>query len=647
MEKAVLATRNFRTDIEGLRGVCVIAVVLYHAFPVLVSGGFIGVDVFFVLSGYLITGLLLKELHDTGRVNLLNFWQRRIRRILPAATFVLCAVAALILLFPVLDARMLGRHIAAAALFYHNMRQAWASTDYLGADHKDNPLLHYWSLSVEEQFYLVWPLILAAMVWLLPAGPNGRWKSFAVLTAVLLGCSFFYSVHLTGSSPSWAFFGTPSRSWQLLAGALLAIIEPHMRIRHHGARQALGLASLAVLLGCFLLISDTYPYPGLTAGVPTLAAAMLIYCNLSSARLTAPVLGNAPLRFAGRISFSWYLWHWPLLVFGRLAFGDTMAALLSAIAVSFVLAIATYYFVEQPVRRPTGFASRPRFAYALGAGLIAGGAFTGLGLREFAPDSIHIGNDVFISRAQIKKDRPQIYADHCLVRFSGTKSPPCVYGARNARRTVVLLGDSHAANWFEPLRAAARKEGWRLLVRTKASCRPIDTNQVVREGGRKRPYVECARWLKTTFDEIASIKPALIVVAGTRHRLDVAAETQTIHALAAVGRTLVMHDTPWLRVNPLKCLQDAREPGACQWPMDELVARNAYPRTPNEALPYNAQVLNLNSLICPDGTCRAVIDGQVVMFDGHHLTAGFSRRFTSKFRDILSKTAATDGKGAR
>lgn len=639
MGKAGVATNDFRTDIEGLRGVCVLAVVFYHAFPQWVSGGFVGVDVFFVISGYLITRLLLNELRDTGRVDLLGFWQRRIRRILPVATFVLCAVALAALFFPILDARSLGRHIAAAALFYHNIKQAKSATDYLGDDHKDNPLLHYWSLSVEEQFYVVWPILIVAALSLFPTKPNTQWKWLAALAAGLLAASFAYSVYLTGREPSWAFFSTPTRAWQLLAGAVLAIIEPHIRLRKYGAANALGFVALAMLFGCFVMISDAYPYPGWAASLPTFAAAVLIFSNQTQASLAGAVLGNEPLRFVGRISFSWYLWHWPLLVFGRLAFGDTTTALLAAIAVSFLLAIATYYAIEQPVRRAPLFASNRRHAYSLGVGLIAAGALTGVGLRHLAPDSIHIGNGVHVSGAQVKKDRPRIYPDQCLVRFSETKSPPCIYGAPGAQRTVVLIGDSHAANWFEPLDVAARQEGWRLVVRIKASCRPIDAVQIASEGGRKRPYVECEEWLKTTLDEIEAINPDLIVVAGTRHRLDLAAETRVIRRLAETARTVVMRDTPWLPVDALKCLRETRDPEQCKWPLKRLTVRHAYPRTPKEDLPENAEILDLNSLICPNNVCRVVLDGQIVMFDSHHLTASFSQRFSGKFREILSDTA--------
>ncbi|NJO33498.1 MAG: acyltransferase [Rhodospirillales bacterium] len=301
---------TFRADIEGLRAVCVIAVVLYHAFPNWLRGGFIGVDIFFVISGYLITGLLLHEIQQTGGIDVLRFWGRRIRRILPAATFVLCCIAALALVFPALDTRALSRHILAAAFFFHNVRQGWEAVDYLGAAHHDNPLLHYWSLSVEEQFYALWPLVLLGACVLFRS--ESRQRTFVVLIAALWVASFAHSVYLTHTSPVWAFFDPFSRSWQLLSGAFLAAAEPLTR-QSGGSRLggALGYACLAALVASFAAISNRQPYPGLIAAIPTLAATLLIHANAGRQTGAAAILGHPALRYIGRISFSWYLWHWP------------------------------------------------------------------------------------------------------------------------------------------------------------------------------------------------------------------------------------------------------------------------------------------------------------------------------------------------
>jgi len=319
-----------------------------------------------------------------------------------------------------------------------------------------------------------------------------------------------------------------------------------------------------------------------------------------------------------------------------------MTAAILGIILSFCLSVMSYRYVEQPVRRSQVLLGKPHYVYALGAGLIAVAALSGVSARHLAPDAVHIGNGIYLSSDAIKSDRPRIYTDQCLVRFDGTVSPPCSYGLEAGSKTVVLLGDSHAANWFAPLNRAAKQEDWRLLVRTKASCRPVDVEQTRADGGRKRPYTECTQWLATTFDEIERIKPDLVVVAGTRHKLDIDAETRVIQRLARAAPTVVVRDIPWLPVDALGCLRSAKQPEDCAWPMAQLLKGRTYPRTPSDAMPSNAQILDLNSALCANDTCSVVQDGQVTRFDAHHLTASFSRRFTDHFRALMREKATGD-----
>ncbi len=456
--RSLIHRATFRPDIEGLRGVSVVAVVLYHAFPTAVPGGFVGVDVFFVISGFLITQLLLRELEATGGIDLVEFWARRIRRILPAATFVLCAVALIALGTLSVDGRLLGRHIIAAALFYYNWRQAAQGVDYLALDDRDNPLLHYWSLAVEEQFYLMWPVLLLAFASFAAAKRDSR-RVVLAFTALLAMMSFGIALHLTWSAPSFAFFGTTSRAWQLLAGALVAMAA--MRLSRTPASM-LVVVSGAALLASFYCISDATPYPGLAALVPTAAAATLLYCGAHVTNATAWLTWPS-LRLAGRVSFSWYLWHWPLIVL----IGTTPLGVCAAIALSFLAAVATYHLVEQPARLSLLLRQSQRATYLFGALLLVLAVGTGFGMKHLAPDDVHIGGGVFLSRTSIKWDRPAIYKDRCLLRHDDVAYGACAYGAPAGRKTVVLFGDLHAGNWFSGLDKAAGTLGWRLLVRVQ------------------------------------------------------------------------------------------------------------------------------------------------------------------------------------
>lgn len=613
---------SFRPDIEGLRGVAVLAVVLYHAFPQTLPGGFLGVDVFFVISGFLITQLLWREVEATGGINLVEFWARRIRRILPAAIFVLCAVAVLALVVPSVDGRDLGRHIIAATFSYYNWRQVTRQVDYLAQDDRDNPLLHYWSLGVEEQFYLVWPVLLLALFAWARGKPDRRYAVLSA-TALLAAASFMWALSLTASAPSFAFFGTPARAWQLLTGALVAMLSLAPS-RHLGA---VAVASGLALLVSFFSLSDAALYSGVSALAPTLAAAGLLACGAHST-FASTGLSWSGLRYVGRVSFSWYLWHWPLIVL----FGATALGLSAALAVSFAAAAATYAFIEQPVRTSKAMRRSPLVTYVFGAALLALGGCAGLGMKYFAPDDVPIGPGLFVSRDDIASDRPVIYKDHCLLRFEEVRQEPCVYGDVHGSKTVLLVGDSHAGNWFAGLDRAAKTLHWRLVVRIKASCRPIDVPQKRSDG---RDYPECDAWLRRVLADLKAIKPDLVVVGGTAHNLPEDGERRVIEKLAAAAPTIVMRSTPRLPEAPAVCLKRVKTPAECTWPLSDLLVAHSYPKTRATDLPEGARVVDLNHRLCPQERCSAVSGGRVLMFDDHHVSNSFAATLAPEFENLL------------
>jgi peptidoglycan/LPS O-acetylase OafA/YrhL len=361
------ATRedSFRPDIEGLRGVAVLLVVLFHA-GLPVSGGFVGVDVFFVISGFLITGLLLREHRRTGRVSLARFYARRIRRLLPAAAAVVVVTlpVAFVVIGP-LDRPDVMADGASAALSVANIRFALAEGDYFTSIAQPSPFLHFWSLAVEEQFYLIWP----ALLFLVARG--GRIRVPVALLVVLVA-SFAANVLMTQTAISWAFYSLPTRAWQLAAGGLLAVGSawidriPSLPIVAAGWLSAAGLGASA------FLISSELPYPGIVAVAPTFAAVLLI---ASGERHFGPgvILALPPLRALGRISYSLYLWHWPILMLPAIALGSALGLetrillALGAVAV----AAASWRFIEEPFRRGRFAASTPRRVVQFGFATIA------------------------------------------------------------------------------------------------------------------------------------------------------------------------------------------------------------------------------------------------------------------------------------
>ena len=311
---------HFRPDLEGLRAVAVLLVLLYHAGVPGFGGGFVGVDVFFVLSGFLITSLLLRELHSTGTLSIAGFYARRARRLLPAAGLVLIVtlVGSVVFLSP-LRIPTVSADIGAAGLYVSNFRFAAQANDYFAAGGTPSPVLHYWSLSVEEQFYIVWPgLLLLLYRW-------GRsWIGIAV--GVIVVASFGLSLVLTGVNQPVAFYLLPTRAWQLGVGALLSLAALRFTRINPALGATLTLLGVVAAAAASLAFSDRTPFPGMAAALPVAAAALVIVGGMPSGGTVASRwLAVRPVRYLGTISYSVYLWHWPLLVLAAGAVGHALS----------------------------------------------------------------------------------------------------------------------------------------------------------------------------------------------------------------------------------------------------------------------------------------------------------------------------------
>ena len=347
---------RFRPDLEGLRGVAILLVLLCHIRLPGAEAGFVGVDVFFVLSGFLITGLLVEDGERTGRIHLGTFYARRIRRILPAAIVVLVStmLAAQLLLSP-LDVPRVADDGLAASLSLANVRFALGATDYF-APIDASPLLHYWSLGVEEQFYLLWPVILIV------AARLGRPRiAMTVVAMVVLVGSFLLSLAMTETSAPWAYYSLPTRAWELAAGGSLALAAPLYRWLRGRAAAFVGWLGVGLLVASLGAIHPTTGYPGLAALLPTCGAIAIIASGGERGSPGSILLAKAPLRWLGRVSYSLYLWHWPILILGPIALGlantDEGAAgadlfvRLGLVGLALILAVITWRFVEEPFRR--------------------------------------------------------------------------------------------------------------------------------------------------------------------------------------------------------------------------------------------------------------------------------------------------------
>ena len=375
------AQAQFRPDIEGLRAVAVLAVVLFHAGVPGVGGGFIGVDVFFVISGFLITGLLWREVSSSGTVRLSRFYGARARRLLPASAAVgVVTVIASAVLLPPLQVRDVIHDGIASALYVPNMWFVLQSTDYFANDQSASPFQHYWSLGVEEQFYLVWPALIIGTAWLVrlvrqrtAAHDTLSKPPYLVVFVVVAAVSFAVSLAVTHTWPLAAFFLMPTRAWQLAAGGLIALTASQWHRVPALLASIAGWVGLGVILLTCTLLGTTTPYPGTAALLPVLGAALVIGAGCAApAQGVGRVLALPPMRAIGRVSYSWYLWHWPVLVLAAPLVGHPLglAERLATVVVSGGLAVLTLRFIENPLR----FA--PSVRRSGGRSLALGGAAT-------------------------------------------------------------------------------------------------------------------------------------------------------------------------------------------------------------------------------------------------------------------------------
>ncbi|MGD9956267.1 MAG: acyltransferase family protein [Candidatus Nanopelagicales bacterium] len=573
---------RFRPDVEGLRAIAILAVVGYHAGLPFLPGGFVGVDVFFVISGFLITGLLVSEVTRTGHVSLARFWARRARRLLPAATLVLALTAAVsFLVIPVVDHDVVGYDIVAAAFYVSNIRFATQATSYLTEDAAPSPVLHFWSLGVEEQFYVVWPLLILALVWVLVRRRRGTVspRSLAIALAALGVVSFVLSLWLTARVQPWAFFGMPTRAWEFAIGGLIAIGGVALARLPLAARAAAGWVGALLLLGSIVLIQGDVQFPGWLAVPPVVGTALVILAGTRSddvvpAHGVPALLSTWPMRAIGRLSYSWYLWHWPVLILTAAALGPLgVPAKLALVLLALVPAAVAYRFVEEPLRHDPRLVAVPSRALRLGAALSVGAAVCGLllawlpgggslatvavaapveGDRGPAPAASPTAaspsatpttkpttkpsgkpstspkpsasataitwpaGDLTPDPTAARGDLPKIYGNGCHLERGGTApADGCAFGDTGSSTTVVLIGDSHAASWFPALEKIATDKRWRLLSWTKSGCPAPDVTIFQRK--LSRAYDECDTWRATVLDRLTGPdKPALVVAAGTR-----------------------------------------------------------------------------------------------------------------------------------
>jgi len=650
------AAPHFQPHIQGLRAIAVILVVLYHFWPGRLSGGYVGVDVFFVISGFLITGQLARELESTGRIALPSFWAKRARRLLPAALLVLafCVLATLFLL-PLSSLGDSLREILASTFYVENWSLAASSVDYLAA-HDATLTQHYWSLSVEEQFYIVWPLLLLGATWLgAKFFAARRWLPLVLVVAVVTVASLVVSVLYTQTHPSEAFFATFTRGWEFGAGALLALL-PRLRPRGAWWPNLVGYAGLLLILGSAWFYGPTTAFPGSAALLPVIgAAAVIVSARAKHWWDVGSVLGGRPQRFIGDISYSVYLWHWPLIIIAPFIPGWGLEGWNRVVlfVASFVLGWLTKRFVEDPSRRWRFLTARkPRITYGFVVAsmaivaLLAGGTFALQqpkyeaaasqlqAIAEDPPDCFgalsgpdcrnpELATSVIPSAGFGNADKPGHV--ECFVQLNESTVKTCTFGEKGGPR-VALIGDSHAYQYIEAMIDLAERNGWRLTTYLKGAC-PWTTAEV---GGPSVAFTDsCVDWRQNlakelertpAYDAVFTAALADTPFGGTE--ADIAAGFEKAWRQAKGAPIVTIVDNPDFTVDPNKCLRLSAA-ADCTEPRAEVLKKVDPISVAAESA--GATLLDLTDTYCDADRCFSVIGGANVYRDQDHLTVTWTR----------------------
>ncbi|MCW2132108.1 Peptidoglycan/LPS O-acetylase OafA/YrhL, contains acyltransferase and SGNH-hydrolase domains [Arthrobacter sp. VKM Ac-2550] len=683
--------RKFLPEIQALRALAVLMVVAYHLEPRWLPGGFVGVDVFFVISGFLITGHMLREVAKTGTISLRHFWAARIRRILPAALLTVVVVLVVTLMIaPMTQWPQIGIQALASTFYVQNWALASNSVDYLAATESATALQHFWSLAVEEQFYVFWPLLVLLAAYLvrkanarLHTGGQLRRAGYSVtrcaglLFALVTAASLVFGIWYTAGGSPAAYFITPTRIWELGLGGLLALTLTYTdRLPH--LRSLLAAAGLASILAAAFLLDGATPFPGTAALLPVLGTMAIIAAGRTGGELSLHRLVDlTPVQWTGNISYSLYLWHWPLIVFYKTLAekepGPVPSLLL--LAASFGLAALSYYYVETPVRRfgwLNAQAWRPLGAGAVATALVGTLAFVPGNQQErilaeravqasallaappedFGAEAMSPAADrAFAAESDVIVPDPSLAREDnfdvgdCASLASDPDTKECEFGDEDAEKTVALVGDSHAAQWLAALEPVAGKQDWRLVTYLHNSC-PFTTEMRVAE---RDEDLQCTEPNRETLDRIIDRGDVDAVVtsyyanvnfvdSGTGHRPGAAGFAENWNALADAGiEVYPLMDTPRPREGALApdCVsQSYDEPQECGQPRSEGFDGQDLTREAAELAP-RARVLDLSDAFCGVDACPAVIGNVLLYADKNHITRTYMNTLAPRLEEEL------------
>jgi peptidoglycan/LPS O-acetylase OafA/YrhL len=604
-------------QIQGLRALAALLVTIFHAR--LLPGGFIGVDIFYVISGYLITGLILREIENTGTLDLNSFYQRRIKRLLPTSVFVLFATAiAGMFVLPAITREALGRDLFAAATYVSNYLFAWWENDYQNLDATPSPFIHYWSLAVEEQFYIVWPIFILVLA---RFGKRAIFYGIAISSSL----SLLLSIYQTQTSPIWAFYSLPTRAWELGFGALLLFIpETFWKNKLMPWLGAAGIATAAITF------NENTAFPGINAVLPVVATVALIGSISIWPRLFNDVSNNKVAQWLGAISYPLYLWHWPALVLPSSALGRPLRVRerIFCILLTIVLAHFTSKYIEQPIRHKK-VAGKKIYLFFIGTTIIS--LFAGLLISSTASSTIRVkGTDYKFELDQVTQ-RPSVYDDGCHVNYGESESGECTYGDKKSETSIVLFGDSHAAQWFPTLELLANERGFKLISLTKSACPAV---VLPRNDKGAFKNADCDQWRENSINRIKTISPQAVITSSFQYFTPASGysdrdkwwadgQRELLSLLRGTSKNLIyISDTPHPERDIPSCLA-SRDSHSCdstkKSPVQIVVGFEKIDPTPWLCTSY----------------CPAIQNGYVVYRDGSHISVDAARSLKPQLEAAL------------
>ena len=671
-----------RPEIQALRTIAVLAVVVYHLWPAWLPGGYVGVDIFFAISGFLIIGHLLREVDRHSRIRLLDFWAKRVRRLLPASLIVIVATGiATVLLVPDVVWRQWFQEMGASAIYVQNWLLAINSVDYLGADNKPSPTQHFWSLSVEEQFYIFWPIIIVVVLFVARrfARVQPR-RAIGVVLAVLTIASFVYSVYGVAVDPAPAYFVTHARAWEFGIGGLVAFFFATPLASHDNVRSAVSWGGIALIAVSLVVYTGETPFPGVAALVPVVGTLAVIWAGMPrSVWAPSGLYRTRPVQWIGDISYSVYLWHWGPIVILPFVLGHGLDdwLRLAILGGSLVLGWLSKLFVEDPFRLKGPLVRWPSWASvtsALAVTALVVGACTFVNVQTGArfeqaaaaadaliaesaacvgASAIESGGDCESPYAVTSLTNPGIAktdigkgvreVDDCKQYIAVPDLVTCDIGDTEApTATIALLGDSHAGVYLEPFDIYGKAHGIRFVTYIKTWCAGTGAENVFVQGGSPEINQSCTDWGRAALTDIAANAEITGVVFanftgayafpadGTVGRAltaeDYVAAWEPL--IAADKKVIALRDTPNAgAVNVPDCVSknmSEYDPCATDISVGLLDADRDPQLAAAEELP-EVSVIDMSDIFCDTIECHSVIGGLIVFFDAYHMTATFAR----------------------